>query len=195
MTPAWQEYRASLVRFVRSRVSDADAAEDIVHDVLVRAYARRETLRDEERLDAWLFQMTRNAIVDHYRARKPAEEVPEDLAAPEPEGGVREELARCLTSLIAHLPETARQAIELAELQGLTQKETAERLGISLSGAKSRVQRARAQLHAMLMECCRVELDVRGGIMSYEDSKGCTHERCGGGCGSRGRAVTDPVTP
>ena len=187
MTGAWQDYRAALVRFVRSRVNDAETAEDIVHDVLVKAYARRETLRSEEKLDAWLFQMTRNAIVDHYRAKRPTEEVPEDLVAPESEGSAREELARCLTALITHLPERSRTAIELSELQGLTQKETAERLGITLSGAKSRVQRGRAQLHDMLIECCRVERDVRGGIMDFEPSSTCTHgveSHCGGGCAS-----------
>ena len=187
MTGAWQDYRAALVRFVRSRVSDAETAEDIVHDVLVKAYARRDTLRSEEKLDAWLFQMTRNAIVDHYRAKRPSEEVPEDLAQPESEGSAREDLARCLTALITHLPERSRTAIELSELQGLTQKETAERLGITLSGAKSRVQRGRAQLHDMLLECCRVERDVRGGIMDYEPSSTCTHgveSHCGGGCAS-----------
>ena len=191
MTGAWQVYRAALVRFVRSRVNDAETAEDIVHDVLVKAYARRDTLRSEEKLDAWLFQMTRNAIVDHYRARRPSEEVPEDLVAPESEGSAREELARCLTALITHLPERSRAAIELSELQGLTQKETAERLGITLSGAKSRVQRGRAQLHDMLIECCRVERDVRGGIMDYEPSAGCTHgagSHCGGGCATAPRA-------
>ena len=185
MNAAWQDYRAALVRFVRSRVNDAGTAEDIVHDVLVKAYARRDTLRSEEKLDAWLFQMTRNAIVDHYRARRPSEEVPDDLVAPESEGSAREELARCLTSLITHLPEGSRKAIELSELQGLTQKETAARLGITLSGAKSRVQRGRAQLHDMLMECCRIEQDVRGGIVDYEPSGGCTHgveSQCGGGC-------------
>lgn len=182
MNAAWQDYRAALVRFVRSRVDDAMAAEDIVHDVLVKAYARRDTLRDEAKTGAWLFQMTRNAIVDHYRTRRPNAEIPEDLAAPESEGSAREELARCLTSLITHLPEGSRKAIELSELQGLTQKETAARLGITLSGAKSRVQRGRAQLHEMLMECCRVEQDVRGGIVDYEPSGGCTHTHCGGGC-------------
>jgi RNA polymerase sigma-70 factor, ECF subfamily len=187
MTSGWQDYRAALVRFVRSRVNDSEAAEDIVHDVLVKAYARRDTLKNAEKVDAWLYQMTRHAIVDHYRAKRPSDELPEDLVAPEKEGSAREELARCLTTLIEHLPAGSRQAIELSELQGLTQKETATRLGISLSGAKSRVQRGRAQLHDLLIECCRVERDVRGGIMDYEPSSGCTHgseSKCGGGCAS-----------
>ena len=185
MNGAWQDYRATLVRFVRSRVSDAEAAEDIVHDVLVKAYARRDSLRSEEKVEAWLFQMTRNAVVDHYRARRPAEAVPDDLVAPESEGSAREELARCLSALITHLPERSRTAIELSEIQGLTQKETAERLGITLSGAKSRVQRGRAQLHDLLIECCRIERDVRGGIMAYEPSAECTHgveSHCDGDC-------------
>ena len=187
MTSAAAGYRTALFRFVHARVRDHAAAEDIVHDVLLRAVERQSQLRDGTKLAPWLYQMTRNAIADHHRGQKPSEELPEDLIAPEPEPAALSELAQCLTPFIAQLPESYRQAFELSEVQGLTQQETAQRLGISLSGAKSRVQRGRAQLHDLLIECCRVERDVRGGITDYEPSSGCTHgseSKCGGGCAS-----------
>lgn len=164
----WQAHRAALHRFVLGRVRDRDAAEDIVHDVLLRGWAQRERLRDEAKLLAWLHQMTRNAIVDHYRAARPSEELPEELTAPENEADAVRELAPCLTPLIAQLPEGYRTAIELSEIEGLTQQETAQRLGITLSGAKSRVQRGRAKLQEMLLACCAVERDHRGAIVDYE---------------------------
>ncbi len=92
-----------------------------------------------------------------------------------------QELAQCLTPLIEQLPEHYRAALELSELQGLTQQETAGRLGISLSGAKSRVQRARAKLEELVHQCCRIELDHRGSVVDYEPRHRCTNT-CSGAC-------------
>ena len=177
----WRDYRERLVRFVQRRVDDAATAEDIAHDVLVRAYEKRDTLRSGQKFEAWLYQITRNAVIDHYRARRPAEELPAELTAPEEEGSraAREELAGCMRPLVAALPAHYRDAVLLSELRGLTQNETAEQLGLSLSGAKSRVQRARRMLQEKLLACCQVELDHRGAIVDYErrDSGRC--EGCG----------------
>lgn len=177
LTAAWQEHRESLVRFVRTRVDDPSSAEDIVHDVLLRAYERQSQLRDQSKLAPWLYQMTRNAIADHHRGRKPHEELPEELAEPEAEPAVIQQLAGCLTPLIARLPEPYRDALTLSEIDGLTQQETAARLGISLSGAKSRIQRARTKLQDLIHACCRIELDHRGSIRDYEP-----RPKCGGHC-------------
>ena len=172
-TVAWREHRARLVRFVRPRVEDDDAAEDIVQEVLLRAFARQDTLRDAERISAWLLGITRNAIVDHYRARRPREALPEDLIAAEPETDTLTELAGCVAPLVDALPEPYRAALALADLQGLTQRETAVRLGITLSGAKSRVQRGRVRLREMLLRCCRMEMDHRGVPMDFEPARPC----------------------
>lgn len=70
----WRDYRAQLLRFVVKRVADPATAEDIVHDVLVRVYQRRDTLRDGQKFEPWLYQITRNAVIDYYRARRMLEE-------------------------------------------------------------------------------------------------------------------------
>jgi RNA polymerase sigma-70 factor (ECF subfamily) len=70
--------------------------------------------------------------------------------------------------LLDELPHPYRQALRLAEFEGATQREVASRLELSLSGAKSRVQRARKMLRGILFECCRIELDRRGGVLDYE---------------------------
>lgn len=190
----WRDYRDRLVRFVRRRVDDAATAEDIAHDVLVRAYQKRDTLRSGQKFEAWLYQITRNAVIDHYRARRPAQELPAELAAPDDDGsrGAREELAGCMRPLVAALPPRYRDAVTLSELHGLTQNETAERLGLSLSGAKSRVQRARRMLEEKLLACCRVELDHRGAIVDYESRSGCGPGADGDGCGGCGPAQARP---
>ncbi|HVE72616.1 MAG TPA: RNA polymerase sigma factor SigZ [Thermoanaerobaculia bacterium] len=176
LTSAAADYRAALFRFVHSRVRDHAAAEDIVHDVLLRALERQSQLRDDQKLAPWLYQMTRNAIVDHHRGTRPMDELPQDLVAPEPEPQALSHLAQCLTPLIARLPEPYRTAFRMSEVDGVTQQEVAKRLGISLSGAKSRVQRARAKLQELVLTCCKIERDHRGAIMHYERSPNC-------GCG------------
>ncbi len=168
MLEAAAAYRDALYRFVAGRVKDHAAAEDIVHDVLLRAHDRRSQLRDDTKLAPWLYQMTRNAIIDHQRAHKQPAEMPDDVAMPEKPQEALSELAQCLTPLIARLPEHYRAALELSEIHGFTQNETAKRLGLSLSGAKSRVQRARAQLKDLVFQCCRIELNDRGSVVGYE---------------------------
>lgn len=180
----WRDYRTQLFGFVRRRVSDAAAAEDIVHDVLVRAYQKRDTLRSADRFEPWLFQIARNALIDHYRSQRPSEPLPDGLAEPDDTVDRRamRELATCMQPIVDTLPDHYRDALMLSELQGLTQQETAERLGLTLSGAKSRVQRARRLLEAKLLECCRIELDSRGGIVDYEKANGCPPAEGCDGC-------------
>ena len=58
--------------------------------------------------------------------------------------------------------------ITLTDLEGLTQKDAAEMLGVSVSGMKSRVQRGREQIRGMFEECCRISVDCRGRIVECE---------------------------
>ncbi len=169
----WREHRARLLTFVGRRVGSQAEAEDIVQDVLVRAWSRRTSLQREERVSAWLYQIARNAIVDHYRRRHPegltSEEVDEipDLPGDSTTAAVRE-LALCLRPMIDALPTHYRDALLAAEIEGLTQRETAERLNLSHSGAKSRIQRGRALLASKMEECCRIEHDRTGRVIDYE---------------------------
>jgi RNA polymerase sigma-70 factor (ECF subfamily) len=176
-TKTWQAYRNALFRFVLLRVSDETAAEDIVQEVLSKAYARQRTLREPSKLRAWLYQITRNEIIDYYRLQKPSEAVPDDLIQEdtrEEDHRAQRELARCLVPLLDEVPEPYRQALRLADFEGTKQREVASRLGLSLSGAKSRVQRARKMLRDALLRCCRVELDRRGRAVDYEVGEGCS---------------------
>ena len=70
----------------------------------------------------------------------------------------------------------------MIDLKGMSQQEAANRLGVSLSGAKSRIQRGRKQIKDMLLACCRVELDRLGGVVDFapRGNGGCRH--CGDGC-------------
>ena len=173
----WTSHRAALQRFVSARVPDPAEAEDIVQETLTRAYARRDTLADENKFRPWLYSIARNALADHYRTRKLTVQLPESLPSETGEEEPPRSLARCLPPFVERLPAPYRRAVELSELSGLTQRETATRMGLSVPGAKSRVQRARKMLAGMLRECCDLEFDARGALSGYQPATGC---RCAG---------------
>ena len=174
---SWRAYRDALFGFVLRRVDDSAAAEDIVQDVLVKAFTQQESLRTPSKLRPWLFQITRNAVADYYRSQTRLEGIPKDLAhenSEEEEESAARELSQCLMPLLETLPPPYRQALKLADVDGLKQREVASRLGLSLSGAKSRVQRARGMLRDALLNCCSIELDRRGRAVGYGPNRGCT---------------------
>lgn len=181
----WAEYRERLVRFLSTRVGDRELAEDIAHDVLLRAYRARGSLRDEGWLGAWLFRIARNAVADHFRGHRRMEALPE-VAAPDGGRDASSLLADCLRPLVGRLPLRYRAAVQLSELVGVPQREVAARLGISLSGAKSRVQRGRRLLRESLLRCCAVEFDAQGGVSDFEPRGACGGSASETPCGCAG---------
>ncbi|MEW6586503.1 MAG: RNA polymerase sigma factor SigZ [Nitrospirota bacterium] len=170
----WNKYHSDLLAFIRKRINDKVAAEDILQDIFIRVHSRIDTLENRSRLESWLYQITRNAIIDFYRSRRPMEELPEGLAQPKAdrEETNRRELSSCLTPMIQQLPERYRRAVQLSKIEGMTLKEIAEKENISLSGAKSRVQRGRALLKAMLHDCCKIEINAKNNIVGYDKKDG-----------------------
>lgn len=170
---AWTDVASKLRGYIRTRVRDHAAAEDILQDVFLKAHTRIVQLQSPEKLEGWLFLITRNAVADYFRKSKPHEELPADLAAEahEPELENACELRDAFRRMIKELPAPYGQALTLTEFEGLTQKQLAERLGISLSGAKSRVQRGRDKLKEALLDCCRFEFDRRGQIIECAPRK------------------------
>ncbi len=178
----WQQVHQGLRAFIAKRVGSDAEVEDILQEVFVRVHRNLDRLKEPERLVSWVFQITRHVIIDFYRAPGRRRELPVGLAdafdghladlpadgeaSPDPEAG--SELSRCLQPMLARLSEEYRQAIRLVELEGLTHQEAADRLGLSLSGMKSRVQRGRRQLKELLDHCCVIELDGRQGVIDFE---------------------------
>ncbi len=173
----WKNYHRKLYSFVNKRVSDPSIAEDLVQDILFKVNTKIETLQSTKKLQGWIFQIARNTIIDYYRRNKNLEsELIDDLIAPETDqiSQARQEVSICLTLLIRHLPDKYCEAMTLSEIEGLTQKEIAVRQNISLSGAKSRVQRGRKLLKQMLVECCEFELDHQQRMIDYQPRGDCS---------------------
>lgn len=166
------ELRALLIPFVSRRVDPQDV-DDVLQSVFVRIQRGLGTLREGDKLVAWGYQIARNVIVDHMRRRsvrklEPLDTVRTAATVDDVDSSGATELAAILGHFIAMLPEPYREAIQLTEIDGLTQADAARQVGLSLPGMKSRVQRGRAQLRELLEDCCAIERDTRGGIIDVE---------------------------
>lgn len=175
----WLDYHHKLHDFIQSRVGDASIADDILQDVFTRIHSRLDSLKDSGKIQSWIYQITRNAIIDFYRTNKKMTELPESLSNIEMDNNEknRKEISNWLLPMIKSLPDIYQQALTLSEIEGLPQKEVAKKLGLSLPGAKARIQRGRVLLKKTLVECCSYKFDRKGNVIDYE-SKGETCKDC-----------------
>ena len=172
---AWKELERRLRPYLARRVASPADIDDLLQDIFVRMHQGLSSLRDEERFGGWVYRVANSAIVDKARRRA---RTPEVDSADGVEVGVpladddaeqlQSDLGQCVALFVARLPSPYREAITLTELEGLTQKEAAEMLGISFSGLKSRVQRGRDKIRHMFEECCRISVDCRGRVIECE---------------------------
>lgn len=181
----WRELSDRLRQFVLSRrVAPADA-DDVLQNVFLRIHQNLDSLNRAERLESWVFQITRNAVIDHFRKSRGEQLDVEGLAVATSANheNLNTEIAGCLRTLVNCLPVEQREAVTLYEFEGLSQQEIAARHSISLSGAKSRVQRGRQGLEKLLRECCEFQLDRLGNVIEWEQN---ASGACSGGtCGCR----------
>lgn len=169
----WESFHADLRKYIQRRVGDPSTTEDLLQEVFLRIHRQLPQLQDDVRLSGWVYRITSNLITDHYRSRKPTLEPVELPAPPQEPDNINQEVGTWLRFMIETLPETYRDAVRMVEVEGLSQAEVAAQLGLSLSGAKSRVQRGRKQLRDTLDRCCHVEFDARGNALDYQPRADC----------------------
>lgn len=180
----WDTFHEGVRGFVVKRVPLEADAEDILQEIFLRIHQGASGIQKQDRVQAWVYAVARGAVADFYRARyqkqKETQALPGEPSAmhetppllvnlEEYEGAhdVHEEVLSWLRPMIDELPEKYRVALVLADVEGLRQKDVAKRLGLSLSGAKSRVQRARVMLGEALQACCDIEFGLDGRAVAY----------------------------
>lgn len=186
---AYAELRTALLAFLRKHTGDSQVAEDLLHDVVVKALvATRDDTRSPRNLTGWLYAVARNAAMDYHRRQRPTEELPEDLAAAdEADDALR--LAACLRPMAERLPDTYRDTVVAAEFDGLPLAEVARRQGLSLSAVKTRASRGRRLLQQELRACCHVALSLHGQVVDYDARAAARCAQGATACG-RGRATS-----
>ena len=176
----WKEFSDHVRNFIRQRVSDESDAEDVLQDIFIRIHNGIGSLKNEERVESWVFSIARHALADYYRSKNKKKTTPSSNELEEPtddvnfninefegEHDVHEEVLSWLIPMIDELPKKYRIPLKMADVEGKTQQEVADHLDLSLSGAKSRVQRGRDKLGEVLAACCEVEFGEEGRAVAY----------------------------
>lgn len=179
--------RQAVYAFVFSRIKDHTTADDLAQEILLRIHNSGNSLKNSEKLQAWVFRVARNVIADHFRSIPPCDPLPEEVsdtltALPSAaDNGLPWELAVYIHSVVSELPEKYREAILLTEFRGISQVEMARQLGISLTAAKSRTQRAREMVKQIIERSCRWETDAYGTVIEVRrrSATGLDRDTCG----------------
>jgi RNA polymerase sigma factor (sigma-70 family) len=156
-------HRSAFKAFLAARVGSEAEAEDILQNGLLKALQRADELQDDAKLTAWFYQLLRNAVVDHYRARDSVRHrhdalgetlaaLGEDVvAAP---GDWESELCGCLGGVIGTLKPQHAELLRRVDLNGESVQDVAKTLGITANNASVTLHRGRKELRMRLETFC-----------------------------------------
>ncbi len=172
-TDNFERHRVAVTRYIRYLIRNAADAEDIAQEVFLRAHSNRETLRDAQAMESWLFQIATHASIDRMRQRaraaereadEPVEELPvANRKQPSALTVIQQsEMSACVQNYIAGLSDAYKAVLLMHDADGLTAVEIAELLKLPLTTVKMRLHRARRQLQAALNDACAFGGDERG---------------------------------
>ena len=164
---AWGAHEKELRGFLVGRVHDPHLAEDLLQDTFLKALAEGSRFCQLDNARAWLFRVARNRLIDHARTHREYQEIPDQIPEETEQTEPVADLAQCLPRALEGLSAEDRDAIGKCDLEGMTQADYARSLGLSLAGAKSRIQRARRRLKRELHDVCRVRFDESGKICCF----------------------------
>ncbi len=169
------EFSSELYKYINSKVKNKYDTEDILQDIFLKIYINIDKLDDQSKLEAWLYKITKNTIIDYYRKKKDisvdVEKFEKGFEEDNYSDNMNEEISKCLKKMIFELPKNYQEIIELYDMIGMKHKEISEKLGVTISCSKMRVQRAKTKLKEILLECCDFEIDSFGNILDYKLKK------------------------
>jgi RNA polymerase sigma-70 factor (ECF subfamily) len=172
VTTIWTDFHKELKAFILNKTRNTVDTEDILQEVFIKIIRNIDKVNQAENLRNYLYGIVRNAINDYFRNRKQVidnSEIEEKLTEEETQSLNITIAECCIKPFINKLPENYREALLITEFQDISQKELAEKLNISYSGAKSRVQRGKEKLKELLIQCCAYKSDVYGNILGKEN--------------------------
>ena len=167
----YNEYSDSLKRFILSKVKNEEISNDILQEVFIKIHLKKDSIKNQSSIKSWSFTVANNTIVDYFNKKTIKTELLPDTQATEDVTNEEHSAIDCLKPLINNLPKIYVEAMLLSEIQGLKQAEVAKKLGISLTGAKSRIQRGRELLKQGFINCCDYKLNESGHLTGEHKSK------------------------
>jgi len=179
LNQVWEKYQRSLKAFLHSKVNNEADVEDLLQEILIKTHQNLSTIKDQTSVKAWLFQLAHRTIVDFYRKRarvqRDQEIDAEELWYQQEPETLEQEMAKCIAPFIQALPSENAAMLSAVELEGQSQKELAEKQGVSYSTFKSRVQKSRMELRKLFENCCELQLDTHGNVVDYHQK----NKQCG----------------
>jgi RNA polymerase sigma-70 factor (ECF subfamily) len=172
VTAIWTDFHKELKAFILNKTRNSADTDDILQEVFIKIIRNIDKINQAENLRHYLYGIVRNAINDHFRNRKHVidNSVIEEKITEEENQSLNTTIAECcIKPFINKLPDNYRDALLITEFQDISQKELAQKLNISYSGAKSRVQRGKEKLKDLLLECCNCKTDSYGNILDVEN--------------------------
>jgi RNA polymerase sigma-70 factor (ECF subfamily) len=167
LTTAWKNHEAELRGWARHKLGNPSDAEDLLQDLFLKALRQGEKFCSVQNARAWLFEVARNTLADRLRVARHTVELPDDLASLPEEDDVVDTLTGCLPRVLSELDADDRDAITQCDLQGMAQADYARAKGLTLSAAKSRIQRARLRMKARMTTACQVHVDDAGHVLDF----------------------------
>lgn len=175
----WTNIHGKLFGYISKQIKSRDDVNDIIQDTFIKVKTNIDSLKNPAKVESWIFQIARNTMNDFFRQQKKSfnnEEDTEDIGNEQDETTEEDNKIKIQTQhfseyagfVVSELPDKYRIALHLADIEGLSMKEVAEKLNISVSGAKSRVQRGRKMIKEIILECCDVNTDKYGNIVDYK---------------------------
>jgi RNA polymerase sigma-70 factor (ECF subfamily) len=174
-TELWSRFSDNLRRFILTKIKDEAVADDLLQETFIRIHSKIDTLRDDTKVQPWVYQIARNIINDHYRksSAQLLSDIPEIIDTEPESDEAMTETIRDMVLFMDELPEQDCHALCQIEIEGISVKDYAQNTGITYSAAKSRVARARHKLSDLLMNCCHYEFDKYGTVIGYHPIKCC----------------------
>ena len=170
----WRDFNQELLGFIKSRVNETTLAEDILQEVFIKIHKGIDQIKSKEKVTSWVYQITRNTIIDFYRKKKiETSDLDLESSLPDEVEPVFKDFSNCLRPFILQLPKADRDLMVATTYQNVSQKEYAASHDMAYSTVKSRVQRARTKLKNSFIDCCHVESDSYGNIISSSEHCKC----------------------
>ncbi|WP_276482291.1 sigma-70 family RNA polymerase sigma factor [Paraflavitalea pollutisoli] len=166
-------FEAEIYALICRKVNHQDFCNDIMQEVYLKIWTNIDRIGKADNLSAYVVRMTTNVIADYYRKQARIPLIGEFTDALEigithsaEENGLFHLADCCLRPFIDSLPTKYQDIIVQVELQGMKLKDYAQMVGITLTNAKTRVQRARQKLKDAILQCCNYQFDGYGNAVS-----------------------------
>lgn len=179
LTEIYDQYYQRVRKFILHTVRNEWAADDLVQETFLRINNNLGNLKDDNKLQAWVFRIAANICRDHFRrqgkdANLGLEEISENTALPRLPTSQKKveqgQMRSCVFGLVNQLPQSLREVIILSDISEFSQREIAEIMGITVDNVKIRLHRARKKLKALLEEHCVFEVDERNVLTCQPDT-------------------------